>query len=165
MKVYHLIIHLCLVMAGLIYARPVNAGGGDDHTHANEQPATSAVQEKYFSSEASSANYELLLRYEPIMPGKAAHLTLFVSDFETNKPVNDADIKITSQEDPSITFTIHQNGNGTYEVETTFPKKQTYSLAVTIEGSLGPDLLLLQDINAGEELPHVHEPSALSLIS
>ena len=90
---------------------------------------------------------------------------MFVSDFETNKPVNDADIKITSQEDADITFIIHQNGNGTYEVETTFPQKQTYSLAVNINGSLGPDLLLIQHINAGEELPHLHQPSAFSLIS
>ncbi len=165
MKAYHYIIHLCLDLTTLLYSRPAYAGGGDDHTHAEEKPATSAVQEKYFSSEASSARYELLLRYEPILPGKPAHLTLFVSDFETNKPVNDADIKITSQEDPDLTFTIHQNGNGTYEVETTFPEKQTYSLAVKIEASLGPDLLLLQEINAGEELPHVHEPSALSFIS
>lgn len=165
MKAYHSIIQLCMLLTGFMYTLPVYAGGGDDHTHANEQPATSAVQEKYFASEASSARYELLLRYEPIRPGKPTHLTLFVSDFETNKPINDADMKITSQEDPTITFTIHQKGNGTYEVETTFPEKRTYSIAVNIDGSLGPDLLLLQQINAGEELPHPHESSSFSLLS
>ena len=154
-----------MILSGLMYSLPVYAGGGDDHTHASEQPAASAVQGKYFSSEASSAKYELLLRYEPILPGKPVLLTLFVSDFETNKPVNEAEIKITSQEDPNITFTIHQHGNGTYEVETTFAEKRTYSLAVSITGSLGPDLLLLQEINVGKELPHPHEPSSLSRIS
>jgi len=165
MKAQHITIHLCLALAGLLISSPANGGGGDDHTHANEQPATSAVQEKYFSSEGSSNKYELLLRYEPIRPGKPAHLTLFVSDFETNKPVNDAKLKIASQEDPTISFTVHQNGNGTYEVEATFPDQQSYTIAVTIDGGLGPDLLLLQHIDVGEELPHLDDASSTSFLN
>ena len=148
---------LLLFIAGLLFTPPALAGGGDDHTHGEEKAPSGDAAQKYFSSEVSSEKYELLMRYEPIHPGEDAHLTLFVSDYWTNKPVNEADIKITAQEDPSLTFAVHQDGNGTYTVGTVFPAKQSYSLTVNINGSLGADLLLLQGIEAGAELPHEHE--------
>jgi RND family efflux transporter MFP subunit len=162
MKTHHLITYVSLVFSLLIFSAPVTAGGGDDHTHAEDKPETAMAEQKYFSTEVSSDKYELLLRYEPIVPGQSSQLTLFVSDFETNKPINDAELKITVQEDPSITCTVHLNGNGTYTVTGSFPKEQSYSLAVSIDGAKGPDLLLLDHIDVGAELPHAHEPTAAS---
>ena len=164
MKTNLSITYSMLLLFGLIYSSPLFGGGGDDHTHAEDKPATDQAASTYFSTEVYSEKYELLLRYEPILPGKPAHLTLFVSDFETNKPVNDADIKITTQEDPSISFTIHQNGNGTYDVKTTFPDKKTYSLAINISGPSGADLLLLQHIDVGVEIPHEHDSAFSSAV-
>ncbi len=148
-----------------MYSNPLLGGGGDDHTHAEEKPTGATINQQYFSTEISSDKYELLLRYEPLTPGKAAQLVLFVSDFITNKPVNDADIKITAQEDPSISFDIHQEGNGTYSIASTFPTKQTYSLAVSINGLLGPDLLLLEHVDVGVEIAEEHDHSSTSWIA
>ncbi len=162
MKTHYLILYISLLFSMVIFTTPLTAGGGDDHTHAEDKPEAAMIEQKYFSTEVASDKYELLLRYEPIVPGKSSQFTLFVSDFETNKPINDAELKITAQEDPSIAFTVHLNGNGTYAVTGTFPKEQSYSLAVTITGTNGPDLLLLDHIDVGAELPHAHDPSAAS---
>lgn len=152
-----MLILIFLVLSGGISIPYAYGGGDDDHTHSDESATAPDLHQKYFSTEASSAEYELLLRYEPIEPGKPVHLTLFVSEFVSNKPVNEARIEITAQEDPSITFAIHQEDIGTYSIDTEFPSEQTYSLAVNINGLLGADLLLLQHIDVGEMLPVADE--------
>ncbi|QQS31099.1 MAG: efflux RND transporter periplasmic adaptor subunit [Sphingobacteriales bacterium] len=133
------------------------AGGGDDHTHGDETPTPTAQEQKYSTSEAVSDKYELLIRYEHIHIGEPTHLTLFVSEYATNKPVDKADIKIAAQEDSQLVFTVEQSGEGTYTVETTFPEKKKYSLAVNINSALGADLILLSNIDAGMEIPHEEE--------
>ncbi len=145
---------LFIFLAVFFCTSTVHAGPG--HTHEEDTTGKIEEQAPYASSEASSEKYELLLRYAPLHPGEDAKLTLFISDYETNKPVNEARISIVAQEDPSIVFTIHQNGNGTYAVETSFPQEKMYALAVNLEGSLGPDLLLLQEIKVGLEEIHEH---------
>lgn len=132
-----------------------------DAGHGKEEAAP-AQSQKYFSSEAVSDRYELLLRYEPIQIGKPAQLTLFVSEYATNKPVDKAELKITAQEDGKLVFTTKQTGEGTYEVETSFPEKKNYSLAVSINSALGADLILLSNIDAGKELLHEETASSKS---
>ncbi len=141
------------------------ASGGDDHTHGDEKPTATGQQQKYFSSEAVSDKYELLLRYEPIHIGEPAHLTLFVSEYATNKPVSKAELKITAQEDGKLVFTAKQTGEGTYTVETNFPEKKKYSLAVSINSELGADLILLSNIEVGKELPHAEEENIQSVFA
>lgn len=138
------------------------ASGGDDHSHGDEEPTATEQQQKYFSSEAVSDKYELLIRYEPIHIGEPTHLSLFVSEYATNKPIDNAEIKITAQEDGNLIFTVKQTGEGTYTIESSFPEKKNYSLAVSINGSLGADLILLTNIEAGKELPHVEEANSKS---
>ena len=75
------------------------ASGGDDHTHGDEKPSATEQAQKYFTSEAVSDKYELLIRYEPIHIDEPAHLTLFVSEYATNKPIDKAELKITAQEE------------------------------------------------------------------
>ena len=133
------------------------AHGDDGHTHGDEKTTAIGQEQKYFTSEAISDKYELLIRYEHIHTGETAHLTLFVSEYATNKPVDKADLKITAQEDGSLVFTVKQTGEGTYTVETNFPEKKKYSLAVSINSTLGADLILLSNIDAGMEIPHEEE--------
>ncbi len=162
MKAHILFLPLILVLSGLVNIPLAFGGGEGDHSHGEEPVAANANAERYFSTEVSSEKYELLLRYEPLHPGEQAHLTLFISDFLTNKPINGAEISITAQQDPSLSFSLHQDGNGTYSVETIFPAKQSYSLVVNINGALGADLLLLQHIEVGMELPHDQQDAASS---
>ena len=56
----------------LFFPLLVFAHGGDDHGEGKK--ATLTLSSKYFSSEVSSDKYELLLKYEPIEPGKEGKL-------------------------------------------------------------------------------------------
>lgn len=127
---------------------------GIAHGDEAEAPATATpVAVKYFSAETISDKYELLLRYEPIHPGEKTQLTLFVSEYASNKPVNKAELKITAQEDSKLVFKSKQTGEGAYAIEGNFPDKKKYSLAISVNSPLGADLLLLTNIEPGKELP------------
>lgn len=126
------------------------ASGGDDHSHGDEKNTSGNIT--YFSSEAVSDKYELFLKYDPIHAGQETILRLFVSEFLTNIPVDSASIKVVSKEDKNIKFTITRVDEGYYEIKAIFPENKKYSLSVTIDSPLGPDLLLLQNIEPGKEL-------------
>ncbi len=130
-----------------------HADGSVHVDHGGEEEAPQATQsETHFNSEISSDKYELLLRYEPIEPNEEAHLTLFISDYNTNSPINDAVLQITAQEDAGIQITPEKEGDGTYHIHATFPEKKNYSLAVSVNSSSGADLLLMQNVEVGKEL-------------
>ncbi|MBI3520647.1 MAG: efflux RND transporter periplasmic adaptor subunit [Bacteroidetes bacterium] len=129
----------------------VVAHGGEDH--GDSKPKVSATPKNYFTTTALSDVYELLIKYEPIKPNEDTHFKLFVSDFESNKPVDNATITITSPENDKLKFEVKQIDNGIYEIHGNFPDKKNYSLTVNINSSLGPDLISITDIEVGKELP------------
>jgi len=122
---------------------------GEEHGDAKKATVKSAT---YFSSEAASDKYELLFKYQPLQPGKAAVLNLYASDFYTNAPIDSARIQITVGGNPNIKLTVKQVDKGIYEVAGIFPAKKAYNLTVNINSTLGPDLILVKDIEIGKEL-------------
>lgn len=142
------LILICGFVIGFIPVMVV-AHGGEDH---DEKAEKKGENKKWFSAESNSDIYELLLRYAPVEPGKPAKLSLFVSNYETNKPVDNASIKITTQDGANIPFIIKPNGNGSYEITCTFPEKKSYALTININSSLGPDLMLINDVEVGKKL-------------
>ena len=128
----------------------VNAHGGEDHGDAKIATAKTAT---YFSSEATSDLYELLVKYQPLNPGKEALVKLYVSNFSSNVPIDTASIQITVSGNPNIKLTVMRLDKGIYEVKGIFPEKKSYNLTVNINSVLGPDLLLITNINVGKELP------------
>jgi cobalt-zinc-cadmium efflux system membrane fusion protein len=162
MKTYVALLSLVL---NLILPSTTYAGAGQDHSHGEVVTEENDVQEIYFSSEVSSDKYELLLRYKPIHTGEEMPLLLFISDYETNKPINEAQLNIVAQEDPNISFSIHQDGNGMYRLKAIFPEAKTYSLAVHIDGQAGLDLMLLEHIAVGVDFPDAHETEHAHLFS
>ncbi len=111
-------------------------------------------QTNYFSSEAFSDVYELLLKYSPITPGKETTLKLFVSEYNTNKPLDSATLQITVAGNPNIKVTVTRISKGIYELKTTLPEKKAYNLVVNINSYAGIDLIQLNNIESGKELPH-----------
>jgi len=141
-----------LVSLSLLFSSTyIMAHGGEDH--GDSKPKVNATPKNYFTTTALSDVYELLIKYEPIKPNEDTHFKLFVSDFESNKPIDSAKITITSPEDNKIKFEIKQIDNGIYEIHGNFPDKKIYSLTVNINSSLGPDLISITDIEVGKELP------------
>jgi len=155
MKIKNIITLIALLFSTVFQTSIADAG------HEKEKAASGQMPKK-FLSEAVSDKYELLLRYDPIRVGEPANLTLFVSEYATNKPIDKAEIKISAQEDSKLVFTVKQTGKGTYSVETSFPEKKKYSLAVNINSSMGADLILLSNIESGKELPHEEIASSKS---
>ncbi|HTF05297.1 MAG TPA: efflux RND transporter periplasmic adaptor subunit [Bacteroidia bacterium] len=125
------------------------AHGGDEHDH-NEQPKTAA--RNYFSTEAVSDKYEVLLRYAPLHPGEAGHVEIFLSDFLTNRAIDSATIRLSSPDDPTLKFEVHRDQDGIYSAEATFPEKKKYRINVNIDSPHGADLLALEGIDVGKEL-------------
>ena len=125
------------------------AHGGEDHGDAKK--STLAGSMTYFSSEAFSDKYELLVKYSPITPGKEAILKLFISEYNTNKPLDSATLQVTDAGNPNIKVTITRIDKGVYELKTNFPEKKAYNLVVNINSYAGPDLIQLNNIEAGKE--------------
>lgn len=140
-----------LLLAGLLTAGPVAlAHGGEDHG-APAAPTGKAMT--YFTSQAVSEKYELVLHYEPLEPGEAGKMLLYINEFDSNKPVSGATLQIGSPEDAKLTLTAKPIGAGIYELSGTFPAKKTYSLTINLNAGPGADLLLLSGIEVGKELP------------
>jgi cobalt-zinc-cadmium efflux system membrane fusion protein len=130
----------------------VRAGGGGDHTHGTEEAAPTAGK-NYFTIESVSEKHELLLRYSPIHPDEETTLQLFISNFLTNQPLDSVSFQLSSSQDKDLTFTVTRADKGNYEIKTTFPLAKSYDLTVSFKSSLGPDLILVQNIEVGRELP------------
>ncbi len=132
----------------------LSAHGGDDHAPAKE--AVSQTQ-NYFSVEASSDKYEVLLRYAPIHPGEAGTFKIFLSDYKTNRAADSANIVLSSPDDPNLKFEVHNDETGIYSVKTLFPEKKNYRINVKIDSPLGADLLAVAGVDVGKELEHDEE--------
>src|SRR5688500_3696940 len=126
------------------------AHGGEDHV----VPALEGSgDKKYFTVNSVSQIFELVLRYEPVEAQDPAHMIMFLSDFETNKPVDKAVIELSSLEDPSVKFSVKQVEPGLYIVETVFPLNQPYGLVANISTPDGKaDLLPIEYIEVGKQL-------------
>lgn len=131
------------------------AHDGEDHG-ADAKKAT-PMSTSYFSSVSNSEKYELLLKYEPIKGDKEAVLRLFVTDFKSNKAINDAKLEITLAADGANKFVAKHLESGIYEVVGKFPDNKVYSLNVNINSAIGPDLMVLENIEVGKELAVAEE--------
>ncbi len=123
------------------------AHGGEDHGDAKK---ATAMPTGYFSSEAFSDKYELLVTYGPLIPGKEAVLKLFTSEYTTNKPLDTASLIITVAGNPNIKVTVKRLDKGVYELKAIFPDKKAYNLVVNINSANGADLIQINNIETGK---------------
>jgi len=124
------------------------AHGGENHDDGKKTVATTT---SHFSSEAFSDKYELLIKYGAITPGKEAMLKLFISEYNTNKPVDSASVLVNVAGNPNIRVSVSRAEKGVYELKASFPEKKSYNLTVNIKSAMGADLLQLNNIEAGKE--------------
>lgn len=146
---------LLFIVSMLLFAR-LFAHGDDVATGGKSSTA------QYFSIENVSDKYELLLKYAPLKPGQPGELTLFVSNYTTNRPVEGVEISVATPEDPAQQFEIVPVEPGIFRIKTTFAAARAYALNVTLKGGLGSDLIQLGGIEPGKELPETGEAVAQS---
>ena len=142
------------VLLGVLFALAgypsATAHDGDNHGAAT---ASAGKGMPYFTSQAISDKYELVLHYEPIKAGEAGKLRLYINEFNTNRPVEGARLQLSSPENNKLVIAVKSVGKGIYELMGTFPAEKTYSLTVRLNAGPGPDLLLLPKIEVGKDLP------------
>jgi RND family efflux transporter MFP subunit len=107
----------------------------------------------------------VLLKYSPIVPGKEASLRLYLSEYNTNSPIDSAKLEVTVADNPNIKITVVRIDKGVFELKATFPAKKAYNLVININSYAGIDLIQLNNVEAGKELaatvttestPHPH---------
>ncbi|MBW8050516.1 MAG: efflux RND transporter periplasmic adaptor subunit [Cytophagales bacterium] len=144
MKKY-LIIMVCLFSTHLL--------AHEGHDHKDEKKDSKQTGKSWFTVTSISEKFELVLRYDPITANEMTEIKLFISDFETNVPTNSAKITITCMDDENLKFTVKQAEPGIYIIEGIFPKNSEYSLVANIATPGNADLMLLEGIEVGKELP------------
>ena len=143
----------------LLFFAPLFALAHDGEEHG-ETKTTAAKSVTYFSSEATSALYELLAKYPPLKPGVASVIKLYVSNFDSNLPVDSASMQVTVSGNPNIKLSVTKREKGIYEIKGIFPEKKSYNLTVNINSVLGPDLMLISGVEIGKELPKTETTAA-----
>jgi len=122
---------------------------GEDHG-AEKKAVTNAAS--YFSSEALSDKYEVLIKYGEITGGTESVLELFLSNAATNRALDSATISIKVVKQPNLNFTLTRVDTGIYRLKGMFPANQIYDLQVNINSKLGPDFLQVPKIEVGKKL-------------
>jgi cobalt-zinc-cadmium efflux system membrane fusion protein len=133
----------------LLLLLPISAIAHEGDGKAAAATSTTA----YFSSEASSDKYETLIKYKTIPVGKEGSFQLYITDFVSNKAVQITDLKTSVSGNADLKLTLSKIDTGVYEVKGIFPDKKAYNISVSLNSQLGPDLLLIKDIEIGKELP------------
>jgi len=126
---------------------------GEDHSKDKKEESGGLA---YFSSEASSDIYELLIKYETLPVGKEGKLKLFVTNFLTNQPIDPTQLNVSVSGNADLKLTLLKLDSGIYELKGIFPEKKLYNISVSLNSRLGADLLLIKDIEIGKEL-EIHE--------
>jgi hypothetical protein len=106
----------------------------------------------YFSSEALSDKYEVLVKYGELEAGKESTLQLFLSNAATNRAIDSATITLKVMNQPALKLVLSRIDSGVYALKGTFPANQPYDLQVAINSSLGPDFLQVPRIEVGKKL-------------
>jgi len=138
------ILFLILLLPAMAFAH-----GGEDH---GEKKASGTTSTKYFSSEATSDKYEILVKYGELVAKKEAALQLFLSDAATNRALDSATITVKVVGQTNLNFSVSRLDTGVYEIKGTFPENIIYDLQINIDGPKGADLLQVQKIEIGKKL-------------
>lgn len=136
----------------------LSAHEGEDH--GAKKPAANSTTLTHFTTFAVSDKFEAVLYYGHIEAGEETTLTLFLSDFATNAPINKAQIDISISGEKGDKFTVTQKDSGTYLLKGVFPANKIYNLNANIAAGNIADLLLIRNVEVGKELPQANENNA-----
>jgi len=121
--------------------------------HGDEVATDPGVATDHFTAYGQSDKYELTLYYPSLTAGQEAHLMLFVADYQSNRPIDKAELKISTLENPAATFEVHVVSPGVYELHAVFPENKTYTLNVQVTHPNGADLIGIKNVEVGKALP------------
>jgi len=124
-----------------------HAAHGDEAASTGSKPGAT-----HFTVYAESDKYELTLYYPELSATREAHLTLFIADLQNNRPIEKAEVKVSTLESTQSTFEVSPISSGVYELHGAFSENKTYTLSVQIKHPNGADLIGIKGIQVGAKL-------------
>ena len=146
---------LVLLLPALMQAQEqhTHADGTTHAAHGDEAAsAPSKSGATHFTGYAESDKYELTLYYPELRATREAHLTLFIADLQSNRPIEKAEIKVSTLESTQSTFEVSPISPGVYELHGAFPENKVYTLSVQIKHPNGADLIGIKGVQVGAKL-------------
>jgi len=160
-KIMKRILHTYLVSL-LVLAAPAGAllaHGGEDHGEAAAVPAVaSGAESDLLTTFGATERYELLLKYPAPAVKSPARLRIYLSDYQSNRPVSGASFVLASR--PSGVTAAEPPrmlSPGIYEMAVIFPRDTVYTLTATIAAEGAADAVVLENVYAGEAAEHFLE--------
>ncbi len=145
---------LAIIIILMLFPVLVFSHGGDDH---DDQGAAIPVAQngKLNTKLAKTSHAEILLKYPTPTIGVETQLRVFITDINTNSPVEDAKVSLifsflntisqkTNSESSGVVYAntnefqldaVASNISGVYQVPVTFPKSGSYQIKLKITGS------------------------------
>ncbi len=139
-----------VLFGALLAVLPFTAPAHGDEPHG-DAPHAAIAATTYFSSETVSDKYEALLKWSHFDKGEDMTLTLFLSSAATNLPVDSARIDATVVGGQKLE--ARRTDKGVYVFTTRFPAEKPYAINLSVNSTLGPDLLQVGNVRPGQELP------------
>lgn len=138
---------------GGIYAQDEHNHSHDHGVETSETHGTGVMESV---TEGASENYEVLMKFVPVETTEPLRMTIYLSDFHTNVPIDSAHIKLRNMAFPEQPFEIKQVKSGIYEVNTIMPAEKTYDFHIEIQSKDSVELAELHDV----DFTHHHMESA-----
>lgn len=131
-------ISLFIIIFLLLQTNIVLAHGGEDHGDEKETAAAPVVNTETTGSKIfTSEKIEALVKYPELHTNIAAPFQVFVTEFQSNKPINKASVSLYFEsEDSNISpiklQAMESNVVGVYQANVTFEKNSNYRMLLGI---------------------------------
>lgn len=122
----------------LLQSNVVLAHGGEDHGDEKEQPAAAVVNIQNTGSKIlKSDKLEVMIKYPELHSNVVAPFQIFITEFQSNKPINNANVSFYFEsEDSNINpiklQALESNTPGVYQSQIKFEKSSDYRMLLGI---------------------------------
>ena len=122
------------------------ANGDDDHSNNGDANKNETNQEPY--AEGYTGKFEIVVTLGDIQPNVQSIQKIYLSDFSTNAPVDNAkiQIEITGVDNSKITAPV-QIEPGIYEFSVEFPEMKKYDFLFNITSGDVNDLIAINEVD------------------
>lgn len=163
----------CVMM--LCFASTFNLQAQHDHEHAhdhsNEAEDTHTEDSGPLESiaEGASAHFELLMKFIPVETTEQLHMMIYLSDFNTNAPLDSALLQLKNEGFAEQPFEVKQIKPGIYEVTTIMPAEKMYDFHIDIQWNGIAEQVELHDVDfqhhhVSVEEEHTHSHTSMYFI-
>ncbi len=136
-----------LIFLGVLAWTP--AWSHEGHDHGAPEPVN--ADPSLVVRSASNDDYEVVLKYRSVRGQKSTTVIVYVSDFATNAPLDQARVALRTTAPRQVTATATAASSGIYEAVLPFEQAGRYTLILAIGTSPAAEFAF-QDLPMGEEM-------------